>query len=188
MSTATPLNSKAQEPACGAAALGRDPQAEALEQSLIKRLRNRDGRTGKSPDAPMVGSLQSRFGFAARSFDELGIVGTPRISSFANDSFASSCGRFMVIARDLYAENQTPMRLRSPGVDTYRQELWADGKLVAKTANGNFAVNWLMMKVKGAGFLDEALLKQSAASLPDMQAPPVLDDVCDEPTFDRPRG
>ena len=160
---------------------------ETLEQQLLKRLRTRDGRSGRSPEAPMIGSLQRNFGFSARKFDDLGIVGTPRISLFVNDSFVSTCGRFLVIARDEFAENNTPFRLRTPGACLYRQELWADGNIVAKTQNAYFAMNWLMMKVKGAGFINELVLDRSPASLP-VHALSAMDGECEEVTFERPRG
>ena len=84
-----------------------DPLAEKKER-LVTLLKARWGRSGRSPEAPMVESLQRAFGFAERAWDQLGVVGARRVSCFGSDSFASLCGRHQVIARDEFVVSGHP--------------------------------------------------------------------------------
>ena len=98
-----------------------------------------------------------------------------------NDSYASKCGRFLVIARDEYMEFNIPIRIQIDK-DLYRKELWADGELVAKTRNDHLAVNWLVLKTKGADYLSESLLTQKALNFPDRTVQ------IDSDGYERPHG
>jgi len=168
MTTAT--KPRARRKACAAPApapviLEKTPERLELEAHLVRQLKTRCGRQGHSPKAPQVGSLQHSYAFSARALDELGLVGTRRVSCWSNDSYASLCGRFMMIARDEHDEQNTPMRLRF-GYDLSRTELWADGKLVATTRNGYLAANWLVMKMHGRAALSQDLLPYPRPQLP----------------------
>ncbi len=154
---------------------------DSQKDVLIRRLKARDGRQGRSPDAPWIGGLQDNYAFSERDYDELGIVGARRLSALINDSYASKCGRFLVIARDEYMEFNIPIRIQIDK-DLYRKELWADGELVAKTRNDHLAVNWLVLKTKGAGHLSEPLLTQKALNFPDRTVQ------IDSDGYERPHG
>ena len=134
------------------AAVEKPAERLALEAHLVHQLKTRCGRQGPSPCAPSLGSLQDTYAFSARALDELGLVGTRRISCWVLDSFASLCGRFMMLAREEHEEHGTPMRFRTV-LGLHRFELWADGKLVATTKNSYLALNWLVMKTQGRSAL-----------------------------------
>ena len=138
----------------------KSPEAQARDDRLVRLLKTRCGRVGHSPVAPTLSSLQRNFGFKEKDLEKLGLVGCRRVTCFAYDSFASHCGRFMLIARDEHVEQNMPMRLCF-GFDLSRTEMWADGKLVAKTTNMSQAVNWLMLKMHGRAFLTESLLAKT---------------------------
>lgn len=105
----------------------------------------------------VVASFQRQYAFAERSLERLGMTGERLVSCFVYDSFSSSCGRFRVVSRNEYVEHAVPMRFRGR-IDPTRVELWCDGRVVGVTKNLVFAVNWLVLKMHGRGFMTEQLL------------------------------